>query len=309
MNILITGGTGFIGTHLIQELQKYDHKIHVLTRHTTDKQKNKDAHLVKGDITNQSSISNALKNIDVVYHNAALAIDSGHKKEIYDINVNGTRNLAEACLQNNIKRIVYTSSAGVYGFPDSTEPIVETSQKHPMNPYQLSKLQGEEVLRTYHDLTTSVIRPPLVLGKGGMGSKVMIDNLKKQKMPYVGSGTNVIPIAHPSDVAQCLRLALEKDTKGDTYNVVSFTCTIQDLLQKITQKLSIPEPTKHVPYALAYLTAVFSEYFSKDPRLTRFRLKTLATSRVISCEKAKKDLGFKPGYNLERTVEDIIQSA
>ena len=197
----------------------------------------------------------------------------------------------------------------MYGFPNSNEPIVETSPKNPMNPYQLSKLQGEEILRMYKDLATSAVRPPLVLGKGGMGSKVMINNLKQQKMPYIGSGTNIIPIAHPSDVAQCLRLALEKDTKGDTYNVVSFTCTIQELLQKITHKLSIPEPTKHVPYSLAYLTAVFSEYFSKDPRLTRFRLKTLATNRVISCDKAKKDLGFKPQYNLEKTVDDIIQSA
>jgi len=308
MNLLITGGTGFIGTHLIQELQKFDHKIHVLSRNPTKQNTSENIQIIKGDITEPSTLPKALSNIEAVFHNAALAIDSGHKKEIFNINVTGTRNLAEACMKSNIKRIVYTSSAGVYGFPNSTTPIVETSPKHPINPYQLSKLQGEEILHEYKEITTSIIRPPLVLGKGGMGSKVMIENLKQQKMPYIGPGTNIVPIVHPFDVAQCLRLALEKDIKGEIFNVVSFNCTIQDLFKRITNKLSIPEPTKHIPYSLAYLTAVFSEYLSKDPRLTRFRLKTLATNRVISCEKVKKEIGFKPKYTLDKTVEDIIQS-
>ncbi|MDG6228606.1 MAG: NAD(P)-dependent oxidoreductase [Candidatus Thermoplasmatota archaeon] len=306
MNILITGGTGFIGTHLIQELKKYDHTINVLTRNPSHHIP--EVHPIKGDITEPQILSKALSDIDAVFHNAALAIDSGRKKEIKNVNIIGTRNLAEACVTNNVSRIIYTSSAGVYGFPNSKEPLIETSPKHPMNTYQLSKLEGEKVLQSYKELKTSIIRPPLVLGKGGMGSKVVVENLKQHRMPYIGSGTNHIPIVHPSDVSQCLRLALEKDTKGDIFNVVSFTCTIQELFKEITKKLSIPEPTKHVPYHLAYLNAVFSELFSPNPRLTRFRLKTLATTRIINCDKAKKDLGFQPRYTLEKTVDDIIRS-
>lgn len=306
MNILITGGTGFIGTHLIQELKKYDYTIFVLSRNPTHQIS--DVHLIKGNITEPQTLSKALSNIDAVFHNAALAIDSGRKKEISCINVTGTRNLAEACTKNNVTKIIYTSSAGVYGFPNSREPLIETSPKHPMNPYQLSKLEGEEVLHSFKDLKTSIIRPPLVLGNGGMGSKVVVENLKQHRMPYIGSGTNLIPIVHPADVAQCLRLALEKDTKGETFNVVSFTCTIQELFKEITKKLSIPEPTKHIPYPLAYLNAVFSELFSPNPRLTRFRLKTLATTRILNCDKAKEYLGFQPKYTLKNTVEDIIRS-
>jgi len=304
MNILITGGTGFIGTHLIQELKKYNYTINVLTRNPSHPIS--DVRLIKGDITEPQTLSKALSDIDAVFHNAALAIDSGRKKEISFINVTGTRNLARACVENNVSRIIYTSSAGVYGFPNSKEPLIETSPKYPMNPYQLSKLEGEKVLQSYKELKTSIIRPPLVLGKGGMGSKVVVENLKQNRMPYIGPGINSIPIVHPFDVAQCLRLALEKDTNGETFNVVSFTCTIQELFKEITKKLSIPEPTKHIPYPVAYLIAVFSELFSPNPRLTRFRLKTLATTRIINCDKAKKYLGFQPGYTLEKTVEDIV---
>ncbi len=306
MNILITGGTGFIGTHLVQELAKYNHSLYVLTRDTSKSFSN--VSIINGDITRPESLSLALKGIDAVFHNAALARDSGSKKEIFNVNVIGTKNLAEACIKNNVTRIVFTSSAGVYGFPNSMEQITEVSPTNPFNHYQTSKLMGEEVLKNYKELTTSIIRPPLVLGNGGMVAKVLLTNLKRHRMLYIGKGNNFVPIVHPCDVAQCLRLALEKDEKGEIFNVVSFHCTIQELFKKITNKLSTPEPTKHISYMLAYLYAVFSEKFSSDPRLTRFRLKTLSTSRVISYEKAKRNLGFQPQYTLQRTIEDMIKS-
>ncbi len=306
MNVLITGGTGFIGTHLIQELKSHGYSIFVLTRDIS--RPHPDVTLVKGDITDLGSLLTAFKGIDTVFHNAALARDSGRKKEIFAVNVTGTKNVADACRANNVTRIIYTSSAGVYGFPNSMEALIETSPKKPINTYQKSKLIGEEILLNYPELTTSVIRPPLVLGQGGMASKILIENLKHHRMVYVGEGHTIVPIVHPFDVAQCLRLALEKDTKGDIFNVVSFNCTVEELFKVITDKLSIPEPTKHIPYIIAYLSATFSEAFSSDPRYTRFRMKTLATNRVISCEKAKKHLGFQPQYTLQRTVEDIIRT-
>jgi len=95
--------------------------------------------------------------------------------------------------------------------------------------------------------------------------------------------------------------------KGSTYNVVSFISPVRDIFEEIARKLGVKPPEKHVSYAIAYAVAFFSEMFSrKEPSLTRFRVKSFGTSRRISCEKAKKELGYEPEFDLKMTVGDMI---
>ena len=125
-------------------------------------------------------------------------------------------------------------------------------------------------------------------------------------MAYIGKGEKTITIVHPSDVAQCFRLALEKQVEG-VFNTVSFYCSIQELVELAAEKLGVSPPTRHVPFFLAYLTGFFSEITAKDePNFTRFRAIKMGTSRIIDGEKAKKELGFKPAYDLKKTVEDMV---
>lgn len=305
MKILITGATGFIGTHLVKELQQHNYTIKILTRQKASNLQNVET--IQGDITNPSSYDQALSDVDAVFHNAAYAADYGKKSIIFDINVTGTKHLADLCEKHNIKKIVYTSSSGVYGFPNNNKTITETSAKQPLNPYQQSKLDAENLLQTYNSITVSSILPPLVLGPGGMGTKILMDRMKQGKMVYIGSGKNTISLVHPEDVAQCLRLALEKDTNGTSFNVVSFQCEMETLLSTLAKKMQVDPPQKHIPYSIAYFAASFMERFSKQPSFTRFRVKTLGTSRFISSEKATKLLGYQPKHNLQTTIEDMAQ--
>jgi len=181
MNILITGASGFIGEYLIRELLEKGYKIKALTRNT--KVSNNKIETINGDITKPETLNHALKNIDAVFHNAAFAMDWGKKNDFYTINVIGTKNVAQACEKNNVKRLIYTSSAGVYGFPKTSNQIDEDYQKQPLNDYQNSKLLGEIELEKFNDLHVSAIRPPLVLGPKSYAVKVIIDKLKVGKLP------------------------------------------------------------------------------------------------------------------------------
>jgi len=99
----------------------------------------------------------------------------------------------------------------------------------------------------------------------------------------------------------------EKDKENDVFNVVSVVCTVKDLLNEITNQMKIDPIKKYIPYSLIYLNAVFAEKFSKnESSLTRFRVKTFGTNRIIINKKAIKKLGFKPKYNLKEIVEDMV---
>ncbi len=306
MNVLVTGATGFIGKYLVEELIKHDYKVRILTRKKTNIF-DKEVEVTVGDITKPETLNIAFNNIDAVFHNAAYAMDWGKKNEMYNINVEGTKNIAKICEKKGVNRVILTSSAGVYGFPNTDDLITEDSQKNPYNYYQKSKLLSENVLRNTNKLIVSIIRPPLVFGAGGKAVKILLSMIESRKMVFISNGNQHISLVHPEDVAQCLRLALEKDKEGDVFNVVSFICSIKDFINQIADEMNVERPTKHVPYFVAYLNAFFVEKIVKnDPSITRFRVKSLGTTRKISNEKAMKKLGFKPRYNLSSMVEDMV---
>jgi nucleoside-diphosphate-sugar epimerase len=308
MKVLITGGTGFIGSYLVKELIKHNYKIKIFTRNENKISQQIDK--ITGDLTRYEDCLNAMDDIDVVFHNAAYATDYGKKKIINNVNINGTINILKACKTKGINRIIYTSTAGVYGFPNNLKKINEKSKIQPYNTYHKSKYQGELILKKNKKIKLSIIRPPLVLGENGKGSKIIIDKILNGKMIYIGNGNQYIPIVHAFDVAQCLILALENDKIGETFNVVSFHCKIKELFNEISKQLKVKAPTKKIPYFLAYLPAYINEKINiNEPSLTRFRLKSLGTNRIISCNKAMKKLKYKPRFNLETTVRDLIKNA
>lgn len=305
MKALITGATGFIGRYLLEDLIKNNYELRVLTRQTSYKYKNIDT--FKGDITKKDTIVDAFQGIDIVFHNAAYAMDWGNKYEIYNANVQGTRNVADICKKKKIQRLIFTSSAGVYGFPNSKLEIDENFIKKPFNYYHKSKLESEYVLQKYTDLKVSIIRPCLVLGAGSNAVKILLRRIEQNKMRYIGTGDSYISLVHPYDVVQCLRLAAEKDKENNVFNSVSFTCTVKELINEITNLMEIEVLNKNIPFFIAYLNAFFNEVFIKNnPAMTRYRVKLFGTNRIISNKKAIQKLGFKPKYNLYDLVYDMV---
>jgi nucleoside-diphosphate-sugar epimerase len=305
MNVLVTGASGFIGRYLVDDLIDNGHNVKALTRQQSLRIKG--ANIVFGDITKPDQLTYTFDNVEAVLHNAAFTLDYKNKNMFKKMNVEGTKNIVKVCKKKGIKRIIYTSTAGVYGFPNTNEEITEKSAYKPLNNYHKSKLEGEKILRKYDDMSISIVRPTLVLGAGGKGAKLLLKKIKNGEMINIGKGDQYISLVHPKDVAQCLRLVLEKDRKDDVFNVVSFNCKFKDLINEVASQMNVDPPTKNISFPLAYIYAIFSEIFSiKEPSLTRFRVKSLGTTRKISCKKAIIELGFKPKFDLKSTVEDMV---
>jgi nucleoside-diphosphate-sugar epimerase len=318
MRALVTGGTGFIGSHLVDELVREGYQVQVLRRPTSNLTylKGKDVTVSVGGLSDTKSLMKASQDIDVVYHVAALPRDWGTREEYFEVNLYGTKNLLDACVQNKVHRFVFMSSAAVYGFPNTTQPIAEDFPKKPTPKYGESKYRAELLLWEYgvnHDITVSAIRSPIVTGPRDPSiAPFLITALKQQRLFYIGTGDQRISVSDGRDVAHCLRLAGEKETaNGQAYNVKSFDCTLKIMIETLADTLQVPAPSKHRSYLSTYLLAeliegVWALRRKKNPPLTRQKVKVFGYTRIIDTQKAQRELGYTPAYTYESTLKDMV---
>lgn len=234
------------------------------------------------------------------------------------MNVEGTRNILEIIRKKDIPRLIYTSSTAVYGFPNKTEPMGEDDEWNPMNTYQKSKAEAEKLILSYeetYDIKATRVRPPTVLGYGDLftGPQI-IERIKNGQMVTFGGGKNLQSFAHGADAGNCIVLATEHFDKsvGKAYNVSSFTTTMKEFLERIAEEVDAEKKFQNYPYGVAKglgkmvggLYRAFNR--KKGPIITEFVVKLFGSDYVISNEKAMEELGFKPKWEMESTVKDMI---
>lgn len=318
MRALVTGGTGFIGSHLVDELLQQGYEVRVLRRPTsrTTYLEGKNLTIAVGDLSDTKSLVKACQNIDVVFHVAAIPRDWGSRKEFFEVNLYGTKNLLDACVEQSVPRFLFMSSAAVYGFPNTTKPITEDYPKKPTPKYGEAKHRAELLLWEYavnHDIMASAIRSPVVTGpRDSLIAPFLITALKQQRLFYIGTGDQRISVSDGRDVARCLRLASETATaSGQAYNVKSFDCTPKILIETLAETLQVAAPTMHRSYLGTYLLAgviegIWAVRRKKNPPLTRQKVKVLGHTRVIDIQKAEQELGYTPNYTYEATLKDTV---
>lgn len=205
MKILVTGGSGFIGSRLVEKLLENGHSVQIFDKVISSRYP--DITRI-GDIRDAEAVNKAVKGVDLVYNLAAEHRDDVRPISLYyEVNVNGTKILADACATNGVKRIIFTSSVAIYGLNAGT-PSEKTPPK-PFNDYGKSKLQAEEVLHQWHGADTSrqlaIVRPTVVFGEGNRGN---VFNLVKQitsgRFVMVGNGCNRKSMAYVGNVAAFL---------------------------------------------------------------------------------------------------------
>ncbi len=317
----ITGGTGFIGSHIVRTLIERKHEVTTLIRKSSnlDLIEGLGAKTVIGDVTDPESLDEGISgDIEWLFHNAAVMSDWGSDEHFYPINVEGTRNILEIVRKKDIPQLIYTSSSAVYGFPNESEPMTEDHSWNPMNGYQKSKAESESLVREYvgdYGIKVSIVRPPTVLGYGDMFTgPLFIDYLKNEKMVVFGGGKNIQSIAHGHDVARLLILTAEKFDKaaGNAYNAVSFTTEIRFLFEALADELGVSKKFRSLPYRIAVgmgkmMGGLYSAFHRRNaPLITEFRVKVLGSNYIMDGTKAELDLGFIPKWDLQSTVQDMI---
>jgi len=251
-NITLIGGSGFVGTRLI-ELLKDEYQIRNIDK--------RESHFhnditVTGDVRDQTSVSRHLAGADLVVLLAAEHRDDVSPVSLYyDVNVGGMRNVLEAMETNGVKRIVFTSSVAVYGLnkksPDENHPA------DPFNHYGKSKWQAEQVLRqwyeTHPDWNINILRPTVIFGERNRGN---VYNLLKQisggKFLMVGKGKNKKSMAYVGNIVSFIRFLIEQKPTG--YNVYNYVdkpdFDMNELVSHVGNVLGKPIPSTHLPYWL-----------------------------------------------------------
>ena len=252
MKVLVTGGAGFIGSHLVDEALEEGYDVVTIDNLNNGKLENlnKDAKFYKVDIVDIDNLSLVFEKEkpDYVIHLAAqISLRESLKNPIYDAeqNILGSINILECCRKFNVKKVVYASSAAVYGFPKYL-PVDEKHPINPFSPYGVSKHTVEHYLQYYHEnfeIDYIILRYSNVygerqdpLGEAGVIA-IFIDKLKKGERPIIfGDGEQTRDFVYAKDVVEANLLALEKETENKVFNISTNTETsVNELFKKIKE--------------------------------------------------------------------------
>jgi len=305
LNILVTGGTGFIGDHLVKNLVKSESNVICLARRTSDVShlEKLNTKIIYGNLLDKNSLKVIDKeDIDIVFHLAAGGNVSDISERAYQLfrklNVEGTQNLLAHC--KGIKRFVHFSSIAAMGVIIN-KTVDENTSCEPVLPYEKSKYESEIVV-SESGLPFTILRPSMVYGEGDRKSEILLlcRLIKKGVLPIIGNGNNLIPLTYVSNIVQGALLAIKtKKSINETYilcdeksyplnQIANTIAKIEDVNFK---KIYIPKTLGNT-FALGF--ELSSKIFNITPLLTRRKIYSMTNSRIFSISKVKKNLGYKP---------------
>jgi nucleoside-diphosphate-sugar epimerase len=318
MKVLVTGGTGFIGSHLAKALVAEGHDVRCLVRKNSDLHRlsNSGVELIYGDILQTNSIDEALSGIDIVYHLAGILGKWGIQDETYwAINVRGTKNMLEGSLKHGIARFIHCSTAGVTG-PSASIPQDESFPYNPSNIYETTKAEAEKLVLQYHQdsgLSVVVIRPEFVYGPGDYHTYGLFKTIKKGLFILIGGGKAIWHPTYIDDLIHGFLLSFNsKRANGQIYIIAGEKpVSIKELSYLISDTLDTSRPLLDISERSAFILASSIENLGKalgfSPPLSTARVKTLCRSSWCSTRKARDELGYIPittlADGIERTIE------
>lgn len=296
-NVLITGGTGFLGVHLARRLLKLKYNVTLFDLADLDaKDLIGNVKVIKGDIRNKQTVTKALKNQSFVIHAAAALPIQRTKQAIYSVNIDGTKNVLEAALKNKVKRVVFISSTALYGVPKHL-PETEESPIEPIGYYGESKLAGEKLCLKYFEqgLSVNIIRPKTFLGPERLGVfELWFEAIYTgRKIFLLGNGKNKWQLLAVSDVVEAIIKAMASKVDGEVFNVGAkdFETWRKDLGAVIKYAKSKTEIAS-LPVLPSQLALAFLEKINLSP-ISAWHYKTLPVNSYVSTKKAEKFLGWK----------------
>jgi dihydroflavonol-4-reductase len=309
LKALVTGGTGFIGSHLVEALLKKGIQVRCLLRKTSDLKwlKGLPIEVNWGDCNDKNSLREAVEGVEQVFHLAGVT-KAVHEKTYFEVNAFGTENLIHACLENNprIQKFIYLSSQAAAGPCRNGNKKKESDQCKPVSPYGQSKQMGEELAMAHaQELPLLILRPSAVYGPRERDIYTFFKLLSKRIKPCLPSKDQHISLCYVEDIIQAILLAAQvKGSSGEIF----FLSDGQDYrLEEIgdifAQAMGVNAFCIRVPEWMIIGMASFSEYLSKlsgkPPLLNKGKVEEiLQRNWVCDITKAKTALGFEPHISL-----------
>ncbi len=317
MKALITGATGFVGSHLADKLLEKNYEVYCLKRKTSSTRwlDDKNVNYVDGDLFSNEALEKCISGMDYVFHVAGV-VKAKTKEGFYHGNYYSTKNLLEITNKVNpdLKKFVHISSLAACGPAKTNKPVNEETKPDPITTYGITKLKAEEEVEKYKDkFPVTIIRPPAVFGPRDTEILIYFKTFSRGLNSVIGFDAKYLSLVYVEDLADGIVLAAENEIANsqkyfmcfdEAYNWDEIGSITSKLLGKKALKIRLPHS---VVYSVGYLAELFST-FSKNPAtLNLEKCKDITQLRwVCSNEKAKQELGFKPKHTLEESFHKTI---
>lgn len=310
MRILVTGATGFLGSHIAEQLARDGHAVRVLLRHTSDRSflRGLECEEALGDITQPETLPAAVVGVEAVVHAAGL-VKARSAQEFEAVNAQGTANLLSALASaDRLRRFVYISSLAAHGPSEDGRPRPLAAPPQPVTAYGRSKLRAEEFVRSWagDGRSAAIIRPPVIYGPRDRELLPFFRLTRRRLAPLLGDGTNVISLVYVEDGARAAALAAvaADEAPSATYTVDDGAVyTWRELLGAVEQAvgrkaLPIPSPVWAFT-AAALVSETYGRLRGKAVTFSRDKVREMRQRYwVCSHEEIRQDLGWKPQVGL-----------
>ncbi len=314
--VLVTGATGFIGSHLVEELLWKGYEVTALVRQTSDLRwlRGKGVKLLYGDLEGDAGLP-PLKGFDYIFHLAGVTKAVRHA-DYYRINKGGTeRILAAARKADKLKRFVFLSSLSAAGPSPADRALTEEDPPHPVSPYGESKLLGElAVLAVKDKLPVTILRPCIIYGPRDTYSFELFKTLAKGFMPQLGKEPKTLSFCYVEDLVQALMLSIQRDhpsgeiffvSDGEKYPLDFFADVVSSLLKIRLRRIPIP---LWGGWVCAVVADGWGYLRGRPASFSRSKFAEAKENHwVCDISKARKMLGFRPRFRLEAGVRVTLQ--
>ena len=323
---LVTGATGLLGSHIVEQLRRRDRPVRALVRATSDVSwlEGQGVEFVEGDLGDRASLGRACTGASVVYHSAARVGDWGPWSEFQAITIDGTAHLIDAAAEAGVDRFVHISSISAYGHVDGpgmvldeTAPLGQRLSR--WSYYSKAKVAAEGCVWEAHRqgrIRATIIRPSWLYGPRDRATVArMTRMIRTGKAKLIGGGDNRLNLVYAGNVAEAAILAADSERAiGEAYNCSNDgEITLRQYFNAVAEALGAGPVTRTVPYAVAHSAAFVLECIGhafrlkKPPMITRYAAWLMGRRCYFSAEKARTQLGWSSTVSYEQGIPMTIR--
>ncbi|MDP9396613.1 MAG: NAD-dependent epimerase/dehydratase family protein [Actinomycetota bacterium] len=324
MTVLVTGGSGFLGSAIVRGLLARSATVRSLARSPAPELETLGVEVVRGDIADRHAVDRALAGCELVFHVAAKAGMWGAYAAYATSNIEGTRHVLDACRRHGVRRLVYTSTPSVVhrgvDIEGGDERLPYATRFD--SPYPATKAIAEQMVLAANDagLATVALRPHLLWGPGDTQLVPRIlERARRGQLRLVDRGRAVVDVTYVDNAAHAHLLAADRLHPGSLVAGRAYFIAqgrplpVRDLLGRILAAAGLPPATASVPFAVAYAAGATAEVVWRllgreaEPPMTRFLARQLATSHWFDLTAARCDLGYEPPVSLEEGLARLAR--
>ncbi len=324
---LVTGATGLLGSHIVEQLRNHGRPVRALVRPGADTTwlETQDVEFCEGDLSDPDSLARACEGAQCIYHAAARVGDWGPWEEFLQISVDGSRNLFNAAEKCGVPRFIHISSISAYGHRNEFGVVLDETAPlgvnvHRWSYYTRAKVMAEKELWRRHSseckVKFTVIRPSWLYGPRDRATIARLVSLVRDgKAKLLGDGDNRLNVVYAGNVAEaCILAADNPKAVGQAYNCSNDgELTQRQYFNMVAEAIGARPVTKRVPYKVAYSAAFLMECFGHmfkrktPPMVTRYAVWLMGRDTFFSAEKARQELGWKPTVTYEEGIPATIR--